>query len=299
MAILQNTPALFLMILSLFGFLSGEMIKCDYTRKTGESEDRVFFYTFAISAICVCLMLALWGFRYPVSLYTVLSAALFGLAVMGQIAASAFAMKIGPWAYTAVMMSLSSVIPALAGPLLFNEPLGIFTVIGIALTMVCFVLSVKSQKDDAQQKRTNLLWFLLSLLASLCTGGIGILQKANQSSPYKQELAAFLTISFACSAAFSLLGAYLLSHKAKRKLAPRSSFSALFFVAGIGTALNHLINLFLSGAMASAIFFPMMSGGELIFVTLTSVLFFKERLSLKQWIGLICGILAVIIFCIE
>lgn len=298
MTILEKAPALLLMVISLFGFLSGEIIKCSYTRKNTEVKNYVFFYTALISGISSLFMLSLWGFRSHVSLYTVIMGVIFGIAVFGQIAASAFAMRIGPWSYTAVMMSLSSVIPALAGPILWHEPLGFLTVIGIVLTMVCFVLSAKTDGADEAQKKRNLKWFLLSIVASLSTGGIGILQKMHQSSAYKNELVVFLAISFAVSAllSFSLMGSIRTELKNKQTL--RASVSALFIVAGIGTGLNHLINLYLSGAMESAVFFPMMSGGELIFVTLASMLLFKEKLSPRQWIGLVCGIAAVIILCI-
>ena len=71
--------------------------------------------------------------------------------------------------------------------------------------------------------------------------------------------------------------------KSKSDKKKNKSFGIFLIIAGIGTALNHLINLYLSGAMESAVFFPVMSGGELIFVTVASILIFKEKLSKKQF----------------
>ena len=297
MSILEKSPVLILMLISLFGCLSGETIKCNFIRKNASSNDLVFYYTFFISAICSSLMLAMWAFSYSVSWYTVILALLFGVAVMGQIAASAFAMRIGPWSYTTVMMSLSVVIPALAGPIFWNEKLDIFITIGIVLMLVCFVLSVKTEVDK-DKKSANIKWLLLSLLSSLSTGAVGILQKLHQSSEYKSEIAVFLAISFGVCAVISLAFAAILSFKSTKNNPFRIPFTPWILLAGVGTLINHLINLYLSGAMASAIFFPLMSGGELILVTLCSVILFKERLSVKQWIGLGSGILAVIILCI-
>lgn len=57
----------------------------------------------------------------------------------------------------------------------------------------------------------------------------------------------------------------------------------------------HIINLYLSGALPKVIFFPVANGG-LIFITLVSdLIFFKERLNLKQWIGIIIGTAALCI----
>lgn len=306
MDILAKIHPYILMLMSLCGFLSGEMIKCDYNRKNAESEDSAYRYTFCVCIIGVLFILGISGFSINISFFTAVSAILFGVLVVGQIAASAYAMKIGPWAYTAVMMSLSTVIPALSGAILWNEKLDSNKIIGIILMLICFVLSVKTDENDTEKKKSNIKWFLFSLIASLSTGGIGILQKFHQSSAYKSELVGFMVISFTFSAVLSVIMINLMGRKSKFKsdfeLKPKSkviinkSVLPLFIIAGIGTALNHFINLYLSGAMESAVFFPIMSGGELIFVTVASVLIFKERLSLRQWLGLVCGILAVVIF---
>ena len=111
----------------------------------------------------------------------------------------------------------------------------------------------------------------------------------------------FLVISFGVASVFSFMMAYITRPKNNNVEPKNKIFSnkalVLFLVAGLGTAFNHSINLYLSGAMESAVFFPIMSGGELILVTLSSVIIFKEKLSYKQWIGLVCGIAAVIILC--
>jgi drug/metabolite transporter (DMT)-like permease len=301
MNFLVNTNAYILMLISLSGFLSGEMTKCEYSRKIATSQDGVYKFTAYVGLICSAFIWCATGFSINLSLFTLLTSVMFGVAVMGQITASAFAMKIGPWAYTSVMMSLSTIIPALSGVLFWDEDLTVNIVLGMILMVICFVLSVKTDDDDAEKKKSNLKWFLLSLIASLSTGAIGILQKAHQSSNYKQELPLFLVISFGVASVFSFIMTYITRPKNNNVEPKNKIFSnkalVLFLVAGLGTAFNHAINLYLSGAMESAVFFPIMSGGELILVTLSSVIVFKEKLSNKQWIGLVCGIAAVIILC--
>ncbi len=113
--ILDCVPVALLMIISLSGFLSGEMIKCDYNRKNNGSGNRIYRYTCCASFVCALFFWMLSWLNFEISPYTAVTALLFGVAVIGQIAASAFAMKIGPWSYTAVMMSFSAIIPALSG----------------------------------------------------------------------------------------------------------------------------------------------------------------------------------------
>ena len=68
-------------------------------------------------------------------------------------------------------------------------------------------------------------------------------------------------------------------------------------VAGTVFAMNHKFNLYLSGIMPSAVFFPLVNGVQLIAATLVSVFLFREKLTLKQWIGMVIGAAAVIILC--
>ena len=50
------------------------------------------------------------------------------------------------------------------------------------------------------------------------------------------------------------------------------------------------VNLFLVGVMPSIIFFPIANGGLLIMTMLAAVIFFKERLRLVQWLGILLGL---------
>ena len=66
---------------------------------------------------------------------------------------------------------------------------------------------------------------------------------------------------------------------------------------GVCVALNNKYNLYLSGVMDSAVFFPIVNGGGLLLATLAAVLLFRERLSKKQWIGVFFGIASVVFLC--
>jgi drug/metabolite transporter (DMT)-like permease len=51
--------------------------------------------------------------------------------------------------------------------------------------------------------------------------------------------------------------------------------------------------------MDSAVFFPLVNGGHLVLTTLSAVVFFREKLTVKQWIGVGVGILSVLCLCIS
>ena len=72
---------------------------------------------------------------------------------------------------------------------------------------------------------------------------------------------------------------------------------AIMLASGVCVAANNKYNLYLSGVMDSAVFFPIINGGGLILTTLAAVVMFGERLSKKQWIGIALGIASVIFLC--
>ena len=67
--------------------------------------------------------------------------------------------------------------------------------------------------------------------------------------------------------------------------------------SGACVAVNNKFNLYLSGVMDSAVFFHIVNGGGLVLTTLAAVLLFKEKLSTKQWIGVVLGIASVVFLC--
>ena len=68
----------------------------------------------------------------------------------------------------------------------------------------------------------------------------------------------------------------------------------VMMVSGACVAVNNKLNLYLSGVMDSAVFFPIVNGGGLVLTTVAAFLLFKEKLTKKQWVGLIVGICAVV-----
>jgi len=60
-------------------------------------------------------------------------------------------------------------------------------------------------------------------------------------------------------------------------------------------ALPHKINLYLSGVIDSAVFFPLVNGLPLLLSLLAAILFFRERPNLRQYIGILLGLAAVLL----
>ena len=292
-----------LLILSLLAALGGTVMKKLYTNRVASGISAGFVYN-AICGLVAAVVLLAWGGFGEASLFTVLLGALFGAVTALQGIANIAALQCGPMSYTTVIISFSTLISALSGVLFFGESLGWVQIVGIALMLVSFVLATEQRTGE---KRATWRWLALCLVAFFATGGIGIMQKVHQSSSHKGELSAFLILAFAVSSLLCVVFSLLLKRRErtqKKEEAPKQTSSAqrwillaVMAVSGGCVAVNNKFNLYLSGVLDSAVFFPIVNGGGLVLATLAALLLFRERPSKKQWVGILFGIASVVFLC--
>ena len=293
----------FTLILSLAAALIASITKKYYTDKNTTDISGCFVFN-AVSCLVAAVILMCWGGFEAASLFTVILGITFGAVTALAGITNMVALQCGPMSYTQVIISFSTLISALSGVMFFDESMGWAQIVGIILMLVSFVFATEKNNEE---KRANLKWLVLCVAAFVATGGIGVMQKVHQSSLYKNELNAFLIVAFVSSTVFcSLLVVFLKKREVKsvsenkKELADKKRLWVMLgvmLVSGLCTALNNKFNLYLSGVMDSAVFFPIVNGGGLVLATLAAVLLFKEKLSNKQWIGVVLGITSVVFLC--
>lgn len=292
-----------ILVLSITAALCGNIATKYYVEKEkpkGLSDDLVFR---AVCWLTAAVILLCWGGVGSPSAFTVVFGVAFGAVTVLQGVTNMVALRVGPMSYTMVIISFSTLISALSGVIFFDEELGWAQIAGIVLMLASFVLAA----NDNAGNKANIKWLILCLLAFAATGGIGIMQKVHQSSEYRDELNAFLIVAFVSAAVFCSIFIMVIKKRERRFSDPngRESKSKKQFWISLGTmltcgvsvAVNNKFNLYLSGVMDSALFFPIVNGGGLVLTTLAALLLFKEKLSKKQWIGVIVGIISVVFIC--
>ena len=236
------------------------------------------------------------------SLFTVLLALVFGIVTALQTITFLQALEYGPFSYTSVIISLSMLIPTLSGAIFWDETIAPVQIVGILLMVGCFILSVNV---IGEQKKASLKWLLLCLTNFILTGAIGIMQKVHQSSAYRNERDMFLILAFLVSFVYSAASWGILAVKNRGQEKSTDCKPSVIGIlpvllmigSGICFAANNKLNLYLSGVMDSALFFPLVNGVGLILTSLAAFIFFRERLNRRQWVGLAMGIVAVLCLC--
>ena len=291
------------LILSLAAALIGSIAKKYYTDKAPAGLSGAFVFN-AVSSLIAAVILLCWGGFGTLSVFTIVLGVAFGAVTALQGITNISALQVGPMSYTSVIISFSTLISAFSGVMFFGESLGWAQIAGIVLMLASFVLATKS---DGDEKKANFRWLFICFIAFIATGGIGVMQKVHQSSAYKDELNAFLIVAFISSAVICAIFATLIKRRESRVVEENERgknskkqvwlMLAIMIASGVCVAVNNKFNLYLSGVMNSAVFFPIVNGGGLVLTTLAALMLFKEKLSIKQWIGVVLGIASVVFLC--
>lgn len=299
---MQNIPKPILIIITVIFGTESTVARGLYSKKFSASQAGFHILNIGISATCAFTLSAFCGFDISCSSFTFWLSCAFGAATALHAIALINALNLGPLSITTVIVSLSTIITALSG-LFWGETISVAQIIAILLMIVCFVLSAKK---DEQSQKANAKWLVFLCVAFLLSVAIGILQKIHQTSEHSAELYPFLTIAFIVSALLSIVilpfiwkrdkqnGIFMCQNNGKNVAA----IISIIVATGVCVAFNNAINLFLSGELPTAIFFPVINGGGMVLSVISGLVFFKEKPTIKQYLGLVAGIAAIMLLCI-
>ena len=231
------------------------------------------------------------GADFSISSYSMIMAVIFGAVTVAAQYFGLLSMGLGPMSYSVLFTYLSMLIPTVFGVVYYGATTSVLQIIGIVLMLVTFVLSCELKGDT----KVSIKWLLAAFGSFLGWGLVGVCQQLHQNSQYANELTGFLLWTFIFSTVFfAILTAFSKKDKGKSdegKLKVSAIVLMLFTGAAIG-AINE-INLYLSGAMNPIIFFPIVNGGVILLSGIAAIAVFREKLSVKQWLGLTAGFASI------
>lgn len=293
---MDRFPPYLLLTVSIFITLTYTVIRNLYSKKHVLNESSYYSFNFWTGLCSTAVLLILSSGQLQSSWYSVLLGIVFGVITLLAALFNMKSLSIGPMAYTTVIVTSAMMIPALSGRLFWNESVAWYQYVG----MVVMLLSMICAVDAKGGGKASVRWLVLCLLTFACSGAIGVLQKVHQTSVHGDESAVFLVTAFLSSAVIS--GLLYLKKRPKKATAADKKFSGavlvMMLISGVFIALANQINLYLSGAMDSAIFFPVVNGVGMLLAALTGIVFFREKFTVKQWVGMGLGTAAVLLLCI-
>lgn len=261
----------------------------------GKASSSQFYNFMQLCSVCIC-----WAIMFiinPEFDIAVLPYALgfslgYCIAVFGIINA----LRTGPVMLTTLMTQMSLVVVSVWGFIFWDAPVTPFVLIGLCLTVVAIFLCLYTGKKNSkatEKVKITPKWIMFALMAFGGNAMCSIFQRTQQmvfGGRYGNQLMFFAT--FIGVIAFAVI--YLRSDLCDHKFLMKKSFIPL--IAGAcNVAMNIFIITLATSSLPSTMVYLPMSIFPLIIVSLFSLIVFREKLRISQWVGVGIGIVSVVL----
>jgi drug/metabolite transporter (DMT)-like permease len=216
-------------------------------------------------------------------------AAVFALATVFSV----MALTIGSLAITSLVLSYSLIIPTLYGILFLNEKITPLKCGGILLLLISLFLVRAQTKEDNKASKPTVKWIIYVLIAFVANGMCSVVQNAQQRRFNGMQNSNFMILALIISTAVLLV----LSIVFERNTILIALKKGAVFSAACGIcngATNYLVMVIIA-AVASSVFFPVLSAGQIILTFIISVLAYREKFIPRQIAGLACGLASLVL----
>lgn len=268
----------FLLAISVFLAVSNNVL---YHKLSGMGNYNRFLFTAVSSLIWLFILLpaGISGIKSGEIIFGVIYGIVQSLFLFFKMRA----MSSGPISITSVVSNCSMLLTTILGIFLFSESVGFFQAVGVA----CILISVFMCTDAKADMEMSVKWKIYCLCFFVCAASVGIIFK------YFSKTNGNGNNMMIVSAITMVLVMTGLSFTSAEKMKLSKSQLLIAFLAGLVSCGYNRLNLFLSGALPSVVFFPIFNGSIVLLCSVTGAVFFKERFSLKQLSGIIIGIIAI------
>ena len=258
----------------------------------------------ALFSLITLFMVGLDGFDFP----TVLCALATAVCLAVELFAGIEALK-GASLIVNQMFSVGALfIPCIVGIFFFDEPMSIWQWLGLLLFIVAMYFMVAPAQKEGKEKTTKITakTIVMLVITLLAGGGTMVAQKAFAKIVPSGSVAMYSFLMFALNAiilyacyAGSILGE---KKKAKEEMKQPQGLSKTLLICGLMLAFAvFVINMLvteLGKSVDSAILFSVSYAISIIITILVGSIYYKEKITVKNVIGVVLcvGALAIINF---
>ena len=248
----------------------------------------------AICCLCASILLFITGGFKPLTVETVLMAALFGIAYLGTVFMLLCAFMRGTVGLSTLMCNIGMFIASFYGMLRFGDSFTPFIAAGYVCMLLAVILATPSRKSD---DRGGTVWFLFALGSGLCNGIVASVKREAVGAS-SDSIQSFLALGFLFAGIFAAAFAFSLKKNRAHALPVIKRPSAVLFgvLAGAGTAFANLFQMQALTQLPSTIVYPLTSGILVVSLWLASLLIYKEtKAKLRNVISVILCVAAIIL----
>ena len=202
------------------------------------------------------------------------------------------AFSCGPISLTAMISITSMVVPIIFSAVVYNEALSAFRIAGIVITIIALYFTTeKISKNSIKMK-----WALFTLLTFIANACSALTNKIYLKSFSTSDTSSFVAVHFTFAAVISLALYFILRAKGRKcsyKIDKKVILTAVFI--GIVLGIFSLIYTYALAVIDATVYIPIYNGGVTVLVTIGGAVFMKEKLTVRQKISIVLGIIAIVL----
>lgn len=280
--------AMFITVI-IAGISMQSVLKKGYSKKVGGGG--VFTFS-TIGSLAACLFFTV---KALVRDTLVFDAEILPFALMfaaAYVSASVFnmlAIQTGSLSLTSLFLSYSLIIPTVYGLIFDGDEAGITLFLGLAFLALSIAL-INTKKGDT--KITG-KWVLFALLSFLGNGLCSTIQPEQTEIFGGKYDDSFMVIALVIVFVFNTVMMLIRERGEAAKLLKQG----LPMMVGAGV-LNGLVNMLTmvvtAAGVSKSLMFPLISAGGIVLTWVISLFFYKEKLTAKQNIGMVLGVISIV-----
>jgi len=292
-----------LIMLSVLLLALGFILQKLYQRGSEQTTLGGVDFSILSAAFSLVLLLAMSGFSLSFSWYSAVNSLLRSACCLAYTVIGFGIMRRGHMAlYMLFLMSGGMVLPAVWGWLFLGEDVLPLRVLGVAVILVSIALT---NRDGG--KRPDAKMILACLAVFVLNGFVSVFSKLHQIETV------YPIVSTECYALYGTVASLLMSiclrfalSRGVRKNTSASTekkpllraLTPILIVAGYSIlgSVSSLLQLWGAVNLPASLLYPMITGGSIVFTSLFAFLFFKERPSRSEWVGIALCFVGTLLF---
>ena len=262
----------------------GQSVFTKIVSTEGKSNGSMHINTLKVGASLVFFLLISF-YKLQFHMPTVLFASIYGFALFFSTLFGYMALMHGSMALTSLIVSYSVIIPCVFGVIFLGEEVSFIHILGILLLLISMYLL----KQQAENVRMSKQWFIYVVITFLCNGICSVIQKLHQTEYPSSYCNEFMIHSlFVTFILFFIISKY----KKEGKCIGVMRYAIL---AGILMGVGNYLTLVLSAKVNATVLFPIISVSSMLCNVIVSKLYFKDKFSIMQLIGISLGVFSVLL----
>jgi len=198
-------------------------------------------------------------------------------------------------AVASVASKMSFVIPVIIGILLYNESLSLLKIVGILFAIVAVYFTSIKETTITFSRKSLALPFFVFLGSGLIDASINYFRETKLNA---SELPLFSATVFAAAATIGLLFILINAVKKPLKVNLRNVLGGIILGVPNYFSIYFLLKALQNETLNSASIFTINNVAIVMFSTLLGIILFKEKLILKNWIGIALAVISILLVAI-